>query len=68
MGMKNQRFLRISLGLLAAVVAAGSWYVFVEGAPQLDGPVDDSAVAGTADKLSYEIVGYRSKIFAGDRT
>ncbi len=65
--MKFKHVLGIGTGLFAALAVSGFWYVFVAGAPQLDGP-DDSAVAVVADKLNYEIVSYRSPIFGTDRT
>jgi enterochelin esterase-like enzyme len=65
--MRVKYFLGIGIGILASIAALGSWYVFVAGAPQLDGP-NDSAEAVVAEKLSYEVVSYPSPIFGGDRT
>ncbi len=64
--MKFRTIVGIGAALLATVAAGGYWYVFVDGAQQLDGPGTTKVAEKT--NLHYQLVTYDSKVMGVERT
>jgi enterochelin esterase-like enzyme len=62
--IKLKKLVGIGVAIVAAMAAGGYWYVFVDGAEQLDGP----AVAAEKTDLSYKLVTYNSQVMGMPRT
>ncbi|UBF25709.1 esterase family protein [Kovacikia minuta CCNUW1] len=64
--MRLKKIIGVGVALLATIAAGGYWYVFIDGAQQLDGP--DSAMAAEKTTLSYNLATYNSQVMGMPRT
>lgn len=64
--MKLSRLLGVGAAVLTAIAAGGYWYVFIDGAQQIDGP--DVADAAEQTNLHYNLASYNSQAMNMQRT